>query len=161
MLHRPTLAVPLVLALLLPACASRPFDRSTEPGGRALGMTSAGTVVITGDALAGDATLTLLDAIRRAMPHMRTAPGPDPNRCPIIELRGKDSIHGSSNPEVYVDGTRTLDTCPLSTIQAMQASRNEVYPLGVTSRGGYMSSPHGLILIFLQRAGGAETSGAE
>jgi hypothetical protein len=160
MLRRPTLTVPLVLALVLPACASRPCDRSTEPGGKPLGTTSAGTVVITGDALTGDATLTLLDAIRRAMPHMRTAPGAEPNRCPIIELRGKGSITGSSNPAVYVDGTRTLDTCPLTTIQAMQATRIEVYPLGVTSRGGYVTSPHGLILIFLQRAG-AETSGTE
>jgi hypothetical protein len=68
-------------------------------------------------------------------------------------LRGKDSVTGSSNPDVYVDGTRTVDTCPLVSIQASSARRVEVYPHGVTPRAGYPSSGHGLILIFLQRAG--------
>jgi len=34
----------------------------------------------------------------------------------------------------------------------MDARRIEVYSLGVTSRPGYPSSGHGLILIFLQRS---------
>jgi len=61
-------------------------------------------------------------------------------------------VTGSSDPDVYVDGTRTVDTCPLVTLQAIEASRIEIYPLGVTSRPGYPSRGHGLILIFLQRA---------
>ena len=36
----------------------------------------------------------------------------------------------------------------------MQTARIEVYPMGVTSRAGYPSRGHGLILIFLRRAGG-------
>ncbi|MEJ2184859.1 MAG: TonB-dependent receptor plug domain-containing protein [Gemmatimonadota bacterium] len=145
----------LPLAILLAACATRPFDRTTVPGGEPLGVTTAGTTVITGDALTGDATLTLLDAIRRAMPQMRIVRGASPGSCPLIDLRGRDRIFGASNPDIYVDGTRTLDTCPLVTMQAISARRIEVYPLGVTPRAGYPSQGHGLILVFLQRAGSA------
>ena len=143
----------LVLPLVVLGCAtSRPFDRSTEPGGKPLSPTTAGSVIITGEALSADPGRTVLDAVKRAMPQLHIAGWSQYSRCPNVELRGKDSVTGSSNPDVYVDGTRTVDTCPLVTIQAMDTRRIEVYPLGVTSRPGYSSSGHGLILIFLQRA---------
>jgi hypothetical protein len=41
----------------------------------------------------------------------------------------------------------------LNSILAINADRVEVYPLGVTPRAGYPSTGHGLILVFLQRAG--------
>lgn len=143
----------LALSALLTSCSTtRPFDRSTEPGGKPLSPTTAGAVIIAGDALSADPGRTVLDAIRRAMPQLHISSYSQYSRCPNVELRGKDSVQGSSNPEVYVDGTRTVDTCPLVTIQAMDARRIEVYPLGVTSRPGYPSSGHGLILIFVQRS---------
>lgn len=145
----------LPLAILLGACATRPFDRSTVPGGQPLGETTAGTIVIAGDALTGDATLSLLDVIRKAIPQMRIVRDANPASCPFIDLRGRDRLFGASNPDIYVDGTRTIDTCPLVTMQAMNARRVEVYPLGVTPRAGYPSSGHGLILVFLQRADSA------
>ena len=86
------------------------------------------------------------------MPQLHISGWSQYTRCPVVELRGKDSVAGSSNPDVYVDGTRTVDTCPLVTLQAMEARRVEVYPLGITPRAGYPSSSHGLILIFVQRA---------
>jgi hypothetical protein len=152
MSRQPPLLLSLALSTLLAACATRPFDRSTEPGARPLGITSAGSIVISGDALRSDPTLTVLDAVRRAMPQIRTAGTADPTTCPIVELRGKDRITGDSNPTVYVDGIRTIDTCPLTQIQAIDTRLVEVYPLGVTSRAGYQNSAHGLILVFLQRA---------
>ena len=151
----PSRAVPplLALPLLVLGCAtSRPFDRSTEPGGKPLPPTTAGSVILTGEALSADPGRTVLDAIRRAMPQLHISGWSQYNRCPVVELRGKDSVVGSSNPDVYVDGTRTVDTCPLVTLQAMEARRIEVYPLGVTARPGYPSSSHGLILIFVQRS---------
>jgi TonB-dependent Receptor Plug Domain len=151
----PSRSLQLLLAsssLVLGCATTRPFDRSTEPGGRPLSPTTAGTVVITGDALSTNPGWTVLDAIRRAMPQVKISAGRGLNSCPVVELRGRDSVTGSSNPDVYVDGTRTVDTCPLVTLQAIEASRIEVYPLGVTSRPGYPSRGHGLILIFLQRA---------
>jgi hypothetical protein len=138
--------------LVLGCATTRSFDRSTEPGGRPLPPTTAGSVVLTGEALSANAGWTVLDAIRRAMPHVKISTGRGLTPCPIVELRGKDSVTGSSDPAVYVDGTRTADTCPLVTLQAIEASRIEVYPLGVTSRPGYPSSGHGLILIFVQRS---------
>src|SRR5436305_839410 len=108
--------------------------------------------ITTGGARSADPGRTVLDAVRKAMPQLHISSWSQYSRCPNLELRGKDSVTGSSNPDVYVDGTRTVDTCPLVTIQAMDAQRIEVYSLGVTSRPGYPSSGHGLILIFLQRS---------
>jgi len=137
----PLLALPL---LVLGCATSRPFDRSTEPGGKPLPPTTAGSVILTGEALSADPGRTVLDVIRRAMPQLRVSGSSQYTRCPVLELRGKDSVAGSSNPDVY--------TCPLVTLQAMEARRIEVYPLGITPRPGYPSSSHGLILIFVQRA---------
>ena len=143
----------LALSGLALGCAtSQSFDRTTEPGGKPLGTTTAGTVVITRNMLANQAGRTVLDVIRQSMPQLQIT-GWTPNRCPMVEIRGKDSLVGNSDPDVYVDGTRTTDTCPLVTIQAIQASLVEVYPMGVTPRPGYSSRGHGLILIFLERAG--------
>ena len=153
MLRSHSVSVLLALSCLMLGCATRrPFDRSTEPGGRPLSPTTAGSVIITGDALSADPGRTVLDAVKKAMLQLHVSSWSQYSRCPNLELRGKDSVTGSSNPEVYVDGTRTVDTCPLVTIQAIDARRIEVYSLGVTSRPGYPSSGHGLILIFLQRA---------
>jgi hypothetical protein len=111
-----------------------------------------GSLILTGRALSIDPGRTVLDAIRYSMPQLRITGWTQYTRCPMLELRGKDSMEGSNDPDVYVDGTRTTDTCPLITIQAVQTERVEVYPLGMTSRPGYPSSGHGLILIFLARA---------
>ncbi len=152
MIHSLSLLTPAAVAMLVLDCATaQPFDRSTEPGGRPLPPTSAGAVILTGQALAGDPGRTVLDAIRRAMPQLQVS-GWSWSHCPVVQLRGKDSVTGSSDPDVYVDGTRTVDTCLLVTVQAIEARRIEVYPLGVTPRAGYPTSGHGLILIFLQRA---------
>src|SRR6266480_1879984 len=143
----------LLAASIVLGCAThRPFDRTTEPGGRPLSQTTAGSVILTGEDLSANPGWTVLDAIRRARPPVKISTGRGLNPCPLIELRGRDSVTGSSDPDVYVDGTRTVDTCPLVTLQAIEASRIEIYPLGVTSRPGYPSRGHGLILIFLQRA---------
>lgn len=142
----------LISALGLGCKTSRPYDRTNDPGGRPLSSSTTGGLVIEGRALSADPSRTVLDVIRHAMPQLRIAGWTQYTRCPLLELRGKDSVEGSNNPDVYVDGTRTTDTCPLVTIQAVQTGRIEVYPLGMTSRPGYPSSGHGLILIFLARA---------
>jgi TonB-dependent Receptor Plug Domain len=138
-------------AFVLGCATTKPFDRSTEPGGRPPPTSTTGSVVITGEALSADPGRTVLDAIRQAMPQLRVSDW-SRNHCPLVQLRGKDSVAGSSEPDVYVDGTRTADTCPLVSLQAAETRRIEVYPQGVTSRPGYPSSGHGLILIFVERA---------
>ena len=149
----PSLAV---WAMVLGCATSQPYDRSTEPGGKPLPPQTSGTLIVT-DGLSTDPGRTVLDAIRRVMPQIKVT-GWTANFCPMVELRGKDSVTGNSDPDIYVDGTRTVDTCPLSTMPAMQTTRIEVYPQGVTSRAGYPSRGHGLILIFLRRADGTRTS---
>jgi hypothetical protein len=149
----------LPLSVLVLGCATtRPFDRSTDPGRKLLPPTTAGSVILSGEALSADPGQTVLDAIRRAMPQLHVS-GYSLNHCPIVQLRGNDSVVGSSDPDVYVDGTRSVDTCPLVTLQATAAGRVEIYPLGVTPRAGYPSSGHGLILIFLQRADSSGSGG--
>jgi hypothetical protein len=150
------LAVISVVAL---GCkTSHAYDRSNDPGGRPLGATTMGSLVISGRALTVDGGRTVLDAIKYSMPQLRITGWTQYTRCPMLELRGKDSVNGSNDPDVYVDGTRTSDTCPLVTIQAIQTERIEVYPLGMTGRPGYPGSGHGLILIFLARADTADSS---
>ncbi|HLZ46334.1 MAG TPA: hypothetical protein VKQ05_11715 [Gemmatimonadales bacterium] len=142
-----------VIGVLALGCkTSHAYDSTNDPGGRPLGTTTMGSLILTGRALSIDPGRTVLDAIRYSMPQLRITGWTQYTRCPMLELRGKDSMEGSNDPDVYVDGTRTSDTCPLITIQAVQTERVEVYPLGMTSRPGYPSSGHGLILIFLARA---------
>ena len=140
-----------LFGLLLGCATTRPFDRSTEPGASPQSLGTAGSVILTQEALSAYSGWTVLDAIKRVMPQLQVS-GYTSNHCPMVQLRGKDSVEGSSDPDVYVDGTRTVDTCPLVTLQATAAGRVEIYPQGITSRPGYFSSGHGLILIFLQRA---------
>src|SRR3989442_13593358 len=124
----PLLALPL---LMLGCATSRPFDRSTEPGGKPLPPTTAGSVILTGEALSDDPGRTVLDVIRRAMPQLRVSGSSQYTRCPVLELRGKDSVAGSSDPDVYVDGTRTAGPRPVLPRQAQEASRIRAYPLGI------------------------------
>ena len=154
MLPTRSLSSVIGLSVLALGCAStQAFDRTTEPGGQPLPTSTASRLVLTGQELSGNLGWTILDAIKRAMPQMQVSDWTQPNNCPNVQLRGQDSLVGGSNPDVYVDGTRTVDTCPLVTLQASQARRIEIYPQGVAPRPGYPSQGHGLILIFLQRAG--------
>ena len=153
MLQRRSIARLGALIVLAAGCrTSRAYDRVNDPGGRPLSPTTTGSLIIAGRALSADASRTVLDVIRHAMPQLRIVGWTPYTRCPLLELRGKDSLSGSNDPDVYVDGTRTTDTCPLVQISAVQTERIEVYPLGMTSRPGYPGSGHGLILIFLARA---------
>ncbi|MDQ3402226.1 MAG: Plug domain-containing protein [Actinomycetota bacterium] len=92
----------------------------------------------------------LLDALTARVMNMRVSRN---GTCPEVTFRGRGSLIGPSNPKVYVDGTRTTDTCVLTSMNARDVERVEVYPMGVTSRPGYFSHQGGLILVFTRRAG--------
>jgi hypothetical protein len=78
--------------------------------------------------------------------------------CPEVTLRGPKSLTGSSNPAIYVDGTRAANTCILEMINPTQISRVEVYPMGMaTSVPGIRSSSNGIILIYLLDGSEEET----
>lgn len=69
--------------------------------------------------------------------------------CPAVQIRGRKSMFGSSDPVVYVDGARAANSCVLESLLTRDLSRVEVYPMGVTNKPGYEAHPNGLILVFL------------
>ncbi len=73
--------------------------------------------------------------------------------CPSMDLRGRKSLIGPSNPGIYVDGVRAANTCVLTMMSTRAVKRVEVYPMGVSSRPGYKNHPNGLILIFMDAGG--------
>lgn len=96
----------------------------------------------------GDREGALLDAMTGRVPGFRVDQSAS---CPAITLRGNvNSVPGITEPQVYVDGTRALDTCILGMLRAGDVERVEIYPLGVTSRPGYRGNAHGLILVFMR-----------
>ena len=108
-----------------------------------------GAVILTGSALA-DGPGTVLAAMSGKVPNFRVRHS---GHCPEIILRANTSFQGEVNPQVYVDGTRASDTCILETLRTEDVERVEVYPQGFTTRPGYATHAHGLILVFLRSAG--------
>jgi hypothetical protein len=106
-----------------------------------------GGIVITGRALQ-DGPGNVLAAMSGKVPSMRVHRSGD--ACPEIMLRNSVNFKGVVNPQVYVDGTRTTDTCILDSLRTSDVERVEVYPLGFTTRPGYARHAHGLILVFMK-----------
>jgi hypothetical protein len=121
------------------ACGTSIRRSRTESG-------SAAVIVLDESTLAQLSGSSVLDAIKLRLPQVRTFA--TTGGCPGVLLRGPDRMMGTSNPDVYVDHSHMLDTCILAALRATDLRRVEVYPLGVTSRPGYTTGAHGLILIF-------------
>jgi len=140
-------AAGLALALLA-GC----FGMDAPAGGSDLGAEdphySAGAFVLDREDLAG-ARGSLLEAMIGRVPGLQVSPT---GRCPALAIRGANTVPGLTDPRVYVDGTRALDTCILDDLRALDVERVEVYSSGSTTRPGYEGSSHGLILVFLRRA---------
>jgi len=114
----------IVLSAFALGCkTSQAYDRSNDPANRPHSAGTTGSLVLTGRLLSLDPGRTVLDVIRRSMPQMRITGWTPYARCPMLEMRGKDSMAGSNDPDVYVDGTRTTDTCPLVTTNPLTAAR--------------------------------------
>lgn len=136
-------------ALLLIGCASL--------GGRRREATSPddgvsmddGAIILTGSALT-DGSGSLLSAMRGRVPNFRVIRNVR-RQCPHISLRNRANRPGHFvNPHVYVDGTRTTNTCVLESLRSGDVARVEVYPQGITKRPGYRQHAYGLILVFMR-----------
>ena len=139
-----------VLVLVLTSCgALRSEGRTlrTEGGVRNEG----GAIILSGRAL-DDRRGSVLDALQGAVPGMKILRHRD--QCPGVILRSHVTFESVVNPIVYVDGTRAVDTCILEALRTDDVESVEVYPMGVTTRGGYATHSHGLILVFMRGAGG-------
>jgi hypothetical protein len=139
------LILPGVLVVLSGCASLRKGERSQPQEGV---FFERGAIILTGSALT-DGPGTVLAAMSGKVPNFRVQRRAD--RCPEITLRNNVSFQsGDVSPHVYVDGTRSTDTCILETLRADDVQRVEVYPQGFTTRPGYGTHAHGLILVFMR-----------
>jgi hypothetical protein len=137
----------LVLALLLAACASQRFSEEQTGSFEGGVEIQGGATVISGVTLESE-TGSVLDALVGRVPNFRVRR--ISGDCPQITLRTSVSFESVTNPQVYVDGTQIANTCVLEELMAQNVELVEIYPMGVTSRPGYTTHSHGLILVFLR-----------
>lgn len=133
----------LIPVALLSACGAGPGAMAEGDTIRSRG----GATVVSGAALL-DGAGSVLETLRGKVPGLRIRSDGGP--CPRITLRNDASYQTQVNPLVYVDGTRSTDTCVLESIRSRDVELVEVYPRGVTRRPGYGMHAHGLILVFLR-----------
>ena len=134
-----------ILPLVFAACATGGAERPSRTEGGVFSRD--GATVISGVAL-DDGRGSIISAIRGKVPSFRVSyPA---GGCPRISLRNFVTFATAVNPHVYVDGTRTTDTCVLESLRTDDVESVEVYPMGVTRRPGYAPHPHGLILVFMR-----------
>ena len=140
----------LVLALsavAVGACGSAATGSGSAGGiSPVTGRNSATGIVLSGEALRqhNGTLLNFLYSRISGLSVERTGP------CPDVRMRGQRSLFGSNSPIVYIDGTRTANSCVLDMLHTADLSRVEVYPMGVANQPGYEANPNGLILVFLR-----------
>jgi hypothetical protein len=133
--------------VLMAACASLKKGERNQRGQEGV-FFEKGAVILTGSALS-DGPGTVLAAMSGKVPNFRVQRRA--GRCPEITLRNSVSFQPVDvSPHVYVDGTRSTDTCILETLRADDVQRVEVYPQGFTTRPGYGTHANGLILVFMR-----------
>ena len=138
----------LFLVLFMSGCAAlqNPWRSGRTEGGI---RNEGGATIISGRAL-DEQRGSVLDTMEGRVPGMQIQRHPD--SCPRVILRSHVTFRSVVNPQVYVDATRTTDTCILESLQTDNVESIEIYPTGVTMRPGYATHAHGLILIFLRGA---------
>ena len=139
--------IALASGILLTSCLPM-RRRSEESRGQGGVSRDGGALVLTGVALQDGQGGTLLAAMVGKVPSFRVQQRR--GQCPEINVRNTTSYVGSTNPSVYVDGTHATDTCILEILRANDVERVEVYPQGYTTRPGYGTHQHGLILVFMR-----------
>ncbi len=146
MVNVPRTLVSLSLALFLSGCAAlnNPSRTDRTEGGI---RNEGGATIISGVAL-DEKRGSILYTMEGRVPGMQIQRRTD--KCPEITLRSFVPYQSAINPRVYVDGTRTVDTCILESLITDNVESVEIYPMGVTMRPGYSTHAHGLILIFMR-----------
>lgn len=135
----------LFLMLSMGACAPAP---PSGPSARGDGQirTRNGATILTGVILT-ETRGSILAAMEGSVPNLRVRIRPQ--GCPAINLRNQTAYGRPVSPLVYVDGAPATDTCILESLRAQDVESVEIYPMGFTTRPGYASHAHGLILVFL------------
>lgn len=133
------------VVILVAACG--PLPKGESAANRNGVTLEGGGFVLTGPALE-DGPGSLLAALAGKVPNFRLRR--NSGRCPVVTLRSAVTFQGVANPHLYVDGTRATDTCVLESLRTVDVERVEVYPQGFTTRPGYGTHAHGLILVFMR-----------
>lgn len=143
---------PLSLIACLGTAPSSDGGHASEEMEAERAATPENAIVVDAEALA-ESDDWLLYALASHIPTISVNYNPmnSSERCPRISLRGPLVGTSLSNPLVYVNGTRTANTCVLVNIRSTETAWVEVYPTGSTRRPGYTTHPHGLILVFTRR----------
>jgi hypothetical protein len=155
---RSSVPIGLLVILSLSGCAAREPDpelaavRAIERGSarsRTVAM-----ALLEGPELesAGRSGNTLSEVLARLVPNLRVARSNRAGQCPRLVLRGIKSVTLSSDPDIYVDGARALDTCILDLLPIASIARVEVYAGGQIPRSEPITpSASGAILVFTRR----------
>lgn len=140
MKHPWTATLCLAAALASAACGTAPAADAGRPSASPVRVTRA-------EHFQGrSSVLAVLQSRTAGMQVHRT------DGCPQITLRGRTSINGDNNPVIYVEGSRSANTCILEMLDPDDVDRVEVYPSGVAPGGRPATSPTGLILVYLRHA---------
>lgn len=131
----------------LSACsqANRSASTSAQVGP---GVVKNGSTIVLTSALLHQDNRTLLEILQRRLPNIRVVTTAN---CPEVYLRGRSSLESASDASIYVNGQRAVNTCVLEILYSFDLESVEVYPMGVTSRPGYVSDADGLILVFMRK----------
>lgn len=92
---------------------------------------------------------SVLTILRRRVPGLQVT---STAICPMVAMRGRNSIHSPPDPAVFVDDSRATNTCVLDELRMEDVDRVEVYPTGVGPNPSYGANADGLILVFTRRA---------
>lgn len=139
----------LLTLLLVAACGTVPaWERGASADGGVRSVN--GATVIDGVDLE-DGYGSILSAMQGKVPNFRIQR--HSGQCPELSLRNDVTFRAVVNPHVYVDGARATDTCILESLRTEDVQRVEVYPMGFTTRPGYGTHAHGLILVFMRSSG--------
>jgi hypothetical protein len=123
--------------------AARPADDSLAFAPRRVGS----GIVIQG-AATDEYDRSVLTILRRRVPGLQVT---STAICPLIAMRGRNSIHSPPDPAVFVNDSRATNTCILDELRMDDVDRVEVYPMGVGPNPSYGANADGLILIFTRR----------
>jgi len=137
----------IVVAFIGSAALAAGCGGALLPGSAESNDVIPGNAIVLHRADLGDQPSSLVDVLDRRFPWMVVH---SHSPCPAFELRRENTAPGASEPLVYVDGARAIDTCILASINALDVERVEIYPSGFTSRSGYATNSGGLILVFMR-----------
>lgn len=134
--------------VLTAGCGANGVAAHPADGSLALAPHRVGSGIVIEGAAISDNNRSVLTILRRRVPGLQVT---STGFCPLITMRGRNSIHSPPDPAVYVNDSRATNTCVLDELLMDDVARVEVYPMGVGPNPSYGANADGLILVFTRR----------